>query len=104
MTSGSSPSSTACRAPATWLGGLLFGIALYRARVLSRWASALLAVSGVVTVALSVLPDAFYRLLALPNGIAMVGLGWSLWQLGRRDRTAEHTVGTEQQLTTAGAA
>jgi hypothetical protein len=60
-------------------GGLVFGFALYRARVLSRWASALLAVGGVVTVALSVMPDAFYRLLAFPNGIAMVALGVSLW-------------------------
>jgi hypothetical protein len=61
-------------------GGLLFGIALYRARVLVRWAAALLAVSGLVTVALSVMPDALYRFLAWPNGIAMVGLGYSLWQ------------------------
>ena len=43
------------------LGGLVFGIALYRAGVLARWASALLAVGGVVTIALSVMPDAFYR-------------------------------------------
>jgi hypothetical protein len=60
-------------------GGLVFGIALYRARVLARWAAALLAVGGVVTVALSVLPDAFYRLLAFPNGIALIGIGYSLW-------------------------
>lgn len=85
------------------LGGLLFGIALYRAGVLSRWASVLLAISGLVTVALSVLPDAFYRLLAFPNGIAMVGLGWSLWQLGRRDRDAEPQA-SEPQLTAVGAA
>ena len=25
------------------------------------------------------MPDAFYRLLAFPNGIAMIGLGYSLW-------------------------
>jgi len=31
-------------------GGLLFGIALYRARVLARWASALLAVGSALTV------------------------------------------------------
>ncbi len=62
-------------------GGLLFGIALYRARVLARWAAALLATGGVVTVALAVMPDAFYRLLALPNGIAMIALGYSLWSL-----------------------
>ena len=50
----------------------LFGIALYRARVLPRWAAALLAVGGVVSVALAVMPDAFYRFLAFPNGIAMI--------------------------------
>jgi hypothetical protein len=46
--------------------------------VLWRWASLLLAVGGLVTIALSLLPDAFYRLLAFPNGIAMIGLGLSL--------------------------
>jgi hypothetical protein len=63
-------------------GGLLFGIALYRARVLARWAAVLLAVGGLVSAALSVMPDAFHRLLALPNGVAMIGLGWSLWLAG----------------------
>jgi hypothetical protein len=71
-------------------GGLLFGIALFRARVLARWATVLLAVGGVVTAALSVLPDAFYRLLAFPNGIAMIGLGVSLW-LGQRKASAVET-------------
>ena len=60
-------------------GGLVFGVALFRARVLSRWASALLALGGVITILLSVMPDAFYRLLAFPNGIAMIWLGISLW-------------------------
>jgi hypothetical protein len=69
-------------------GGLLFGIALYRAHVLARWASALLAVGGVVTVALSLMPDAFYRLLAIPNGVAMIGLGYSLWRTARTSATA----------------
>jgi hypothetical protein len=61
-------------------GGLLFGIALFRARVLARWAAALLAVAGIVSAALTLMPDAFYRLLAFPNGIAMIGLGYSLWR------------------------
>jgi hypothetical protein len=64
-------------------GSLIFGIALFRARVLARWAAALLAIGGLVTVALSVLPDAFYRFLAFPNGIAMVALGYSLWRSAR---------------------
>jgi hypothetical protein len=65
-------------------GGLLFGIALFRARVLARWATVLLAVGGVVTIALSLMPDAFYRLLAFPDGIAMIGLGISLFRLAQR--------------------
>jgi hypothetical protein len=73
------------------LGGLLFGIALFRAGVLARWASALLAVGGVITIALSVMPDAFYRLLAYPNGIAMIGLGYSLWVTARADAVGTTT-------------
>jgi hypothetical protein len=60
-------------------GGVLFGIALFRAHVLARWATVLLAIGGVISAALSMMPDAFYRLLAYPNGIAMIGLGVSLW-------------------------
>jgi hypothetical protein len=64
-------------------GSLIFGIALFRAGVLARWATALLAAGGVITILLSVMPDAFYRLLAFPNGIALVGLGISLWRTAR---------------------
>jgi hypothetical protein len=69
------------------VGGLVFGIALYRARVLARWAAALLAVASVLTVTLAVLPDAFYRFLAFPNSIAMIGLGYSLWLTTRTETT-----------------
>ena len=62
------------------LGGLLFGIALFRTAILPRWASALLAVSTVGTAALAVLPDAFNRPLAVPEGIALIGLGVALWR------------------------
>ena len=68
-------------------GGLVFGIALFRARVLARWAAVLLAVGGLVSALLSVMPDAFYRFLAFPNGIAMVALGYSLWRTTRTDAT-----------------
>ena len=63
-------------------GGLLFGIALFRARILTRWGSALLSVGAVFTVSLSVLPESFYRLLAYPNAIALIALGYSLWRAG----------------------
>jgi len=70
-------------------GGLIFGIALFRAGVLARWACLFLAVSGAMSAVLSKMPDAFYRLLAVPNGIALIGLGVSLWQVqGRADAQA----------------
>jgi hypothetical protein len=72
-------------------GGLFFGIALFRARVLARWAAVLLAVGGLVSVALSVMPDAFYRFLAVPNGIAMIALGYSLWRKARTDNASVPT-------------
>ena len=64
-------------------GGLLFGIALFRARVLARWAAALLAVGTVATAALSVLPESFERPFAVPTGVALIGLGISLWRTQR---------------------
>ncbi len=61
-------------------GGLIFGIALYRAYVLARWACVLLALGGLAAIVLSMMPDAFYRMLAIPNAIAMIGLVFSLWR------------------------
>ena len=66
------------------LGGLLFGIALFRAGVLSRWASALLAVGTTSALALSVLPESLNRPFAVPTGVALIGLGVSLWRGERR--------------------
>jgi hypothetical protein len=62
------------------LGGLLFGIALFRAGIVARWAAALLAVGTVATASLAVLPEAFNRPMAVPVGIALVGLGVSLFR------------------------
>lgn len=67
------------------LGGLVFGIALFRAGVLARWAAALLAVGSVATLAIPLLPQVNYRLFSIPTSIAMIGLGWSLWRDQRPD-------------------
>jgi hypothetical protein len=48
------------------------------------------------------MPDAFYRLLAFPNGIAMIALGYSLWSTARRDDTTQPAV-PSSRVTTAGA-
>ena len=66
------------------LGGLLFGIALFRAGVLARWASVLFACATTAALALSVLPESFNRPFAVPTGIALIGLGVSLWRDQRR--------------------
>jgi hypothetical protein len=75
-------------------GGLLFGIAMFRARVLARWAAALLAISVVATLAIRVLPQVSERLFAVPIGVALVALGASLW---REQRT--RPVGAALQVT-----
>jgi hypothetical protein len=62
------------------LGGLVFGIALFRARILARWASALFAVGTIATVSLAFLPESFNRPIAVPVGLALIGLGVSLWR------------------------
>jgi hypothetical protein len=70
------------------LGGLLFGIALFRARILSRWASVLLAYGTVSALALAALPESFDRPFAVPVGVALIGLGVSLWRDQRRQAGA----------------
>ena len=82
------------------VGGLVFGIALHRAGVLARWATALLALGGLASAALAVLPDAFYRLIALPNGIALIALGVSLWQSQRLTdvRTTDDVAGQPETV------
>ena len=76
------------------LGGLVFGIALFRTGVLARWAAALLAVSTVGTAALAVLPESFNRPMAVPEGIALIGLGVSLWRTQRRQADDVDTLST----------
>src|SRR3954447_17654511 len=61
-------------------GGLLFGIALFRAGVLARWACALFAYGTVSALALAALPESFSRPFAVPTGVALIGLGVSLWR------------------------
>jgi hypothetical protein len=66
-------------------GGFTFGIALFRANVLARWAAALLALGTLATIAVGLVPQ-YERLFALPTGVALVGLGCSLW---REQRAAD---------------
>lgn len=83
-------------------GGFIFGIALFRARVLARWASALLAVGSLATIATGMAPQ-YERLFAFPTGVALVGLGWSLWRT-QRSPVPRHVPGSvSAQLDLVGA-
>lgn len=75
------------------VGGLLFGVALYRAGLLARWASALFAAGTLAALALAVLPESFSRPLAVPVGIALIGLGHSLWVRSREHSAAADRTG-----------
>ncbi len=86
---GSLPLASLVAAVGYLFGGLLFGLVLYRARVLARWASLLLAVGAVATLLVPVLPHALDRLLAFPVGLALAGLGYSLWR--EQGRTARQS-------------
>jgi hypothetical protein len=62
------------------LGGVLFGIATFRAGVLPRWAGGLLALGTLLPVLLSSLVHhPFDRLFAVPVGLALAWLGYALW-------------------------
>jgi hypothetical protein len=65
------------------IGGLLFGIALFRAGILARWAAALLAAGTVAALGLAALPESFSRPFAVPVAVALIGLGVSMWRQSR---------------------
>ncbi len=61
------------------LGGLLFGIAMFRASILPRWAAGLFAAGALLPIVLGMLPHPLDRTFAIPMGLALVGLGYALW-------------------------
>ena len=74
------------------IGGVLFGIATFRARILPRWAGALLAMGALLVPFAAVLPPVHEAKVTIPGGIALVWLGYSLWA-ERRQRAAEAAPG-----------
>lgn len=76
------------------VGGVLFGIATVRAKVLPRWPAILLAAAAIVTPAAALLPHALQRYAAVPMGLAMIWLGYSLWAERRASKAPDAGVGT----------
>lgn len=60
------------------LGGILFGVSIFRAGIFPKWAGGLLAIGAIVTILDAAIPHPIDRALALPVGIAFMWLGWVL--------------------------
>lgn len=81
------------------LGGVLFGIATFRAGVLPRWAGGGLAMGTVAPLVLSLLlPHEFIRLAAVPVGIALALLGYALWSERREQASQPEPATRRSQL------
>jgi hypothetical protein len=85
------------------VGGVLFGIALFRANILVRWAAVLMSLGAVATVATFVLPELVQRLFAIPVGVALIGLGYSLWREQRTEKASSLASPVSSELDPAGA-
>lgn len=71
------------------LGSLLFGIAMFRARILPRWTAALFAVSGPLSGTMfTLLPYQLVQLTSIPIGAALVWLGYALFSERREKKSS----------------
>jgi hypothetical protein len=75
--------------PMFMLGPALFGIATFRARVLPRWAGALLAINLVLAPLGGMAPPELQpKIIMIPIGVALAWLGYALWS-ERREKVSE---------------
>lgn len=63
------------------LGGTLLGVAIFRAATLARGAGALLAAGSLATLFGAVIPHPFDRIMAIPVGVALIWIGFSMYKL-----------------------
>jgi hypothetical protein len=75
------------------LGGLLFGVATFRAGILSRVPAGLLAVTATLTPLAALFPHEIQRYAGIPVGLAVAWLGYSLWS-ERREQASEAVAAT----------
>jgi hypothetical protein len=80
------------------LGNLLFGIGIFRAGILSRWAGALLGLGAVSSPAFALLPQSFAPLAAVPVGLGLAWLGYSLWSERREPVSQRVPAGQRARL------
>ncbi len=88
---GALPTLWTLTAPLYILGGLLFGIATFRAGILPRGAGILLAVGTVVAPVGGLLSLAAQPRMAIPVGLALAWLGYGLWSEQRTPASQPET-------------
>lgn len=62
------------------LGGVLYGVSGYRNKLPGKYNYLLLAIAAVATIAAGILGHPLDRLLAIPMGLALIWMGWNVWQ------------------------
>lgn len=80
-------------------GGLLFGFAVFRARILWSWPALLLIAGAAITPFTALVPHEVGRFAAVPVGVALVGLGSSLW-VERKEAASTASLGMPASPTT----
>jgi hypothetical protein len=85
------------------LGPLVFGIATFRARVLPRWAGALLVLGAVLVPVGAVVPHELQPKIMIPVGLAFVWLGYALFSERREPASEPCPDLVSPQLSQAGA-
>jgi hypothetical protein len=85
------------------LGGVLFGVATFRAGILPRPAGALLAIATILPVAGAAVPHPYDRAFAVPMGLALTWLGYALWADRRQTAATSVAAGDSARLHPAGA-
>ena len=82
------------------LGGVLFGVATFRASILPRWAAGLLVVGTLLPIlGSSLFPHPYDRIFAVPVGLALAWLGYALWS-ERGENASESLARRSAQPTT----
>ncbi|HEX3050880.1 MAG TPA: hypothetical protein VHP83_09520 [Aggregatilineaceae bacterium] len=82
-------------APLYIFGGLLFGLATFRASILPRWAGALLAIGVVIAPVAVLFPPEHALKIAVLVGLALMWLGYATWA-ERRERASEAVLGRDE--------
>jgi hypothetical protein len=85
------------------LGGLVFGVATFRAAVLPRRPAALLAIAATLTPAAVLFPHHIQRFAALPVALALAWLGYTLWAEQRETAAAARPIAGSARLGQAAA-